>query len=174
MVEMRVFAACVLIGCHATARPPTVSRVFAPIAITQASATPTTDPTQPCTASFLECVSPHDIDVPRSELFVTKREGPDAIDAQLVGVSPVMEACYSSTASIFSMARREDHITMTIDARTSETTVLVEPSTTPPELAHCLVRSLVASHFDAKHARVVLGIDGAKWFVTTTTSQLAP
>ena len=61
---------------------------------------------------------------------------------------------------------RHDCMTMTIDAQAGASSVEIEPSESSP-LATCLVRSLVASHFEGGAAHVVLIVDGSLWFTTT-------
>jgi len=162
---MRVLVACALLaGCHASARAPAAAPRFAVVTVP----THAPDPPPASTLSFLERVSPHTIDVPHMQVFLQRREGPEAIDALLPALSERMTACY---ASVLWTTRYDHHVTMTIDAQNGKTNVDVEPGLATPELAKCLVRSLVDDRFDARH--VVLSID-AKFWSTTAVFQPPP
>jgi hypothetical protein len=160
---MRVLVACALVACHAaTSAPPPP-----PVAITKPRSAP--DPVPADTRSFLQRTSPYLGVVPHAEVVVTRREGPERIDEQLSVLSGYMRECYMSAPFPFNEPR-QDHMTMTIDARDADTSVEIEPPTMAA-LASCLVRSLVSSHFDSGANRVTLIIDGAMWF---TSSGRAP
>lgn len=161
---MRVLVACaVMLGCHATAPAP---HAAVRLAVTASAADPPPSPHQAFTTSFLERVSPHTIDVPHVNVAVERREGPDAIDDQLPAVSAQMRKCYTDTWILYA-ARREYHLTMTVDARRATTEVDIEPADIAQSLGACFVQSLVSSHFDAGRARVVLAIDARVWLTTT-------
>ncbi len=154
---MRLSLACVcVLGCaHATTQPALIAHRVAP------------------PLSFLDRARPHHPvkDVTHVEVSVERREGPESIILGFATIDRLATACYREEESLVIFPTDyETSVTMTIDTRSDRTMedVLVEPVTTPKNIAMCLIHALAAQplHAEPGPRHLVLTLSARVWWTS--------
>jgi hypothetical protein len=130
--------------------------------------------------SFLERTSPKGVvnDTPHVDAKVTRREGPASLDEGAATLRRIATGCYLDEIryDIVPVERDMPRVTLTIDTRADGTMeeALVEPASTPRDVAMCLVHALAAQplHLENAPRRLVLAVDAHVWWsISSRTSE---